>query len=758
MKKPELLSPAGNFSALKGAINAGADAVYLGGGQYGARAYADNFSREEILEGLRLAHVFGKKIYLTVNTLVKEKELEGLYDFLAPLYDGGLDGVIVQDLGVLRYIRACFPSLAIHASTQMALTGSYGAELIKKEGVTRIVPARELSLEEIKGIKEKTGVEIEAFIHGAMCYCYSGQCLMSSIIGGRSGNRGRCAQPCRLPYRIDGGGQGYPLSMRDMCTLEYLPALIEAKIDSFKIEGRMKKPAYAAGVTAIYRKYIDLYEKDGANYHVEKEDLETLNSLYIRSELSDGYYRRKNGREMISFFSPAYRATSESLLSSIEKRYLDKNPCQKVRAGIFLNPGQEAALTLQKEELSVTVRGDLVQEARKQPLSSEKIKEQIQKSGNSFLKITQVNVTSEGRVFLPVSSLNELRRKAAAAMESAIIRQNGFDGGGERKAQPSMLEKRRERHESESVGGLSDGRKDSYGERRLLHISVRTTEQLQALWETRKEGVFSRIYAEAFLFEKEESRKLLAQLAGNRGEEKEKPVEVYAATPFIVREKDILRLKNLVKTFSERKINGILIRNLESYGFLEGRIPAENLVVDAGLYIWNTEALRFWEERAAEFYLPLEGRESEWRELQKSCQERKINASVVVYGRLPMMITANCLKKTMGKCDGTPGIVTLTDRYEKQFPVYTDCHCCYNIIYNSVPLSLHRMVAGNGQLLKKARDGRERCFPGNFRLDFTVESREESLRVIRYFHDLHKGFREPFYKEYTTGHYKRGVE
>ncbi|MDE6963990.1 MAG: U32 family peptidase, partial [Lachnospiraceae bacterium] len=284
MKKAELLSPAGNFEALKGAINAGADAVYLGGELYGARAYADNFTQDEILAGLHMAHLFGKKIYLTVNTLVKEKELDGLYDFLKPFYEKGLDGVIVQDLGVLRYIREHFPALPIHASTQMALTGSGGARLMMEEGVSRIVPARELSLKEIRKIKEETGLEMETFIHGAMCYCYSGQCLFSSILGGRSGNRGRCAQPCRLPYKVNGGKECYPLSMRDMCTIRHLPALLDAGIDSFKIEGRMKKPAYAAGVTAIYRKYIDLYEKDRENYRVDRKDWETLNALYIRSE------------------------------------------------------------------------------------------------------------------------------------------------------------------------------------------------------------------------------------------------------------------------------------------------------------------------------------------------------------------------------------------------------------------------------------------------------------------------------------------
>ena len=242
MKKVELLAPAGNYEALTGALMAGADAVYLGGNAFGARAYADNFSKEEICEGIRYAHILGKKIYLTVNTLVKEREFPSLYDFLLPFYENGLDGVIIQDMGVFTFIREHFPGLELHASTQMTITGAYGASLLKKEGACRIVPARELSLKEIIEIKNKVDIEIETFVHGAMCYCYSGQCLFSSILGGRSGNRGRCAQPCRLPYRVDGGPEEYPLSMKDMCTIELLPELIEAGIDSFKIEGRMKKP------------------------------------------------------------------------------------------------------------------------------------------------------------------------------------------------------------------------------------------------------------------------------------------------------------------------------------------------------------------------------------------------------------------------------------------------------------------------------------------------------------------------------------
>ena len=261
-KKVELLAPAGNAEAFYGAIHAGADAIYLGGSRFGARAYAENFSEEELVACIRYAHLFQRKVYLTVNTLVKESEFSGLYEYVLPYYRDGLDGVIVQDMGVFAYLREHFPRMELHGSTQMTITGEYGAAFLKEQGACRVVPARELSLAEIRRIKEVTGLEIECFIHGAMCYCYSGQCLFSSILGGRSGNRGRCAQPCRLPYTTGKHPKEcYPLSLKDMCTIEYIPELLEAGIDSFKIEGRMKTALYVATVARTYRKALDDLEK-----------------------------------------------------------------------------------------------------------------------------------------------------------------------------------------------------------------------------------------------------------------------------------------------------------------------------------------------------------------------------------------------------------------------------------------------------------------------------------------------------------------
>ena len=258
VQKVELLSPAGNAEGFYGAVHAGADAVYLAGDRFGARAYAENFTTQELVECIRYAHLLGRKVYLAVNTLFKEREISELYDYLLPFCQAGLDAVIVQDLGVLRFVREHFPECGIHVSTQMTLCSSMGASLLAALGAERIVPSRELSLEELAILRKSVDLEIETFVHGAMCYSYSGQCLFSSILGGRSGNRGRCAQPCRLPYSIltDGRdrGQCYPLSLKDMCTAEHIPRLIQAGIDSFKIEGRMKQPGYVYTVVSMYRR------------------------------------------------------------------------------------------------------------------------------------------------------------------------------------------------------------------------------------------------------------------------------------------------------------------------------------------------------------------------------------------------------------------------------------------------------------------------------------------------------------------------
>lgn len=346
-KKIEILAPAGSYESMRAAMNAGCDAVYMGGSKFGARAFADNPNEDTLLQAIDEAHLRNKRLYLTVNTLIKEKEMQSqLYDFLEKYYLAGLDAVIVQDVGVMHFIHRHFPDLPIHASTQTTITMAQGAEVLKSVGVTRLVTARELSFKEIKHIRANTDLEIETFVHGALCYCYSGQCLMSSMIGGRSGNRGRCAQPCRMKYSFYSGEglissdkEPYLLSPKDINTLAHIPDMIEAGVDSFKIEGRMKRPEYAAGVAYIYRKYVDLYLSEGKNKFQEyllgseyKKDMQDLMDLYNRGGFSTGYGKTYHGKSMMSMIRPNHSGVLVGQVKEFEKDFAQISLYEDVNA------------------------------------------------------------------------------------------------------------------------------------------------------------------------------------------------------------------------------------------------------------------------------------------------------------------------------------------------------------------------------------------------------------------------------------------
>lgn len=733
MKKVELLAPAGNYEALKGAIAAGANAVYLGGDAFGARAYADNFSQEEICMGIRFAHLHNKKIYLTVNTLVKEREFSQLYDFLLPFYEAGMDGIIIQDMGVFQFVKEHFPNLSLHVSTQMTITGAYGAQLIKDAGAERIVPARELSLSEIKRIKEKVDIEIETFIHGAMCYCYSGQCLLSSILGGRSGNRGRCAQPCRLPYHINGGKEHYPLSMKDMCTISILPQLIEAGIDSFKIEGRMKKPEYAAGVTAIYRKYIDKYYQDPKHYEVSDEDMEYLKALYIRSDIMEGYYHKHNGNDMLTISSPAYLGSDEELLTHIRNSYINKKILLPVQAHTKLKADAPAMLTLSCKGVKITTMGAVVQKALKQPLSREKVEEQLLKSGNTDFDIVSLKTDMHQDIFMPVSALNQLRRDAIKELSEKIMETNGCVYA-DRRAVPY------EKSIKPAAELISSASKNPANVQATeVHVLVSDKRQLEAALTT---GV-QRIYLDRQII----SETLIEKLQAYKVTQMQKTCEFYLAFPYIVRKKDEKNLEALYIFLQNPVIDGALVRNLETISFLEEKQNDKPVVADTNLYVFNRHAVSFMRRHSVEQYLPIELNQHEIKDITGNLPKEHASLSAVVYGHLPMMLSANCLKKTTGSCNQKAEYITLTDRYHKNFPVYADCTYCYNIIYNSVPLSLHRLFE------------QKKALPARIRLDFSIEDSEKTENVIQYFMGLVSGrYKEPGYQDFTTGHYKRGVE
>lgn len=731
----ELLAPAGNIEGFYGAIHAGADAVYLGGSRFGARAYADNFTTEELVCCIRYAHLWGRKVYLTVNTLVKESEFSDIYEYLLPYYEAGLDGVIVQDVGVFAYIREHFPGIELHVSTQMTLTGEYGAAMLREMGACRIVPARELSLEEITRIKKSTGLEIETFIHGAMCYCYSGQCLFSSILGGRSGNRGRCAQPCRLPYEVKtelkSSGECYPLSLKDMCTIEHIPELIEAGIDSFKIEGRMKKPEYTAGVTAIYRKYIDKYYRNNGKFKIDANDMKDLSCLYIRSERQDGYYYKNNGRDMITLSSPAYSGSDDALLARIRHDYLEKKPKCNIAVYASFCTGYPANVTFVAEDISITVEGEVVQTASKQPINEENVAKQLGKLGDSIFTAEVMEITVSEDAFYPLRAINELRREAVAMMENALIERNGFPIRREDAVLSVMVSE-----EKKAAASRDSGK---------LHVSIRSKEQLKAVTKLIYDNIkIARVYIDSDLFadyadEVLEMCKSLGIYA-----------EIVVALPYIIRAKDYILLEKNLFTVLEQYhdiFSGVLVRSMEGMGMIKRRNYRGKIYTDTGFYVWNIHTLQEWKKDISGFCMPLELKGAEQRAL---CTE-EIPCEKIVYGRIPMMITANCVANTITGCQKISGkhIVQLVDRYHKTFLVELNCIHCMNIIYNSVPLSLH------GELSK---------WKGyvDFRLDFTVETEAETRECLEYFTKLAEGgygsIEKPPYGDYTTGHEKRGVE
>lgn len=724
MKKVELLAPAGNYEALLGAIGAGADAVYLGGNKYSARAFADNFDEETLCRAIFYAHLFNRKVYLTINTLVKQAELEELYDFLLPFYQCGLDGVIVQDFGVLTAVREQFPKLEVHISTQMCITGPAGAAMMKELGASRVVPARELSLEEMKLLK-KEGLEIETFIHGAMCYCYSGRCFFSSLLGGRSGNRGKCAQSCRLPYQTNLGEntghkesrEEYPLSLKDMCTVTGIPALIEAGIDSFKIEGRMKRPEYAAGVTAIYRKYIDRYYEKGADgFAVEPDDLKKLEHLYIRTGLQDGYYYRYNGPEMVTLEKPGYAGTDEALAAAIYETYI-KNPMKaEVSGRVVLKKEEALRLTIAFRGLEVTAVGETAGKAIKSAVTREAVEKQIRKTGNTDFRFSSLEIEMEEDVFLPMKALNEVRRQAFERLEERLLE-------ADRREVPGKLPTRKRMVQD---GGAGKKQKQ-------LIVFVFNKEQCLTALRHRTRLTLG---VPSHLMKDPELLTALKEASGNGA-------GIWIRMPEVIRRKDHSRVEEIV-SLCEDFAEGIVASDPETYCCVKNTGFKGRIMCNHHIYTWNRRSMEFWEAKADILMAPLECNWHVWKELDSP------SYAYLCYGRIPMMVTANCIRKTKDSCRNKSVTMeeSLTDRYRKTFPVEVNCDSCYNVVYNSVPLSLH---TGLEQIKK---------LPGSYlRLDFTLESEGEMVRIMEEYEKAaeNEACDFSFIREFTAGHLKKGA-
>ena len=787
-KRVEILSPAGSYESLKAAIAAGADAVYIGGSRFGARAYADNLSEEKLLEVIDYVHLHGRQIYLTVNTLLKELELKNeLYDYLLPYYKQGLDAVIVQDMGVLKYVKKHFPDLPIHASTQMTVTNVLGAEFLKKQGVERVVTAREMKLSEIEEITKKTDIEIESFVHGALCYCYSGQCLYSSLIGGRSGNRGQCAQPCRLPYKVNGDkNTQYVLSLKDICTLEYIPELVESGIYSFKIEGRMKKPEYVALVTAMYRKYVDLYLKKGkAGFKVDPKDREKLMDLYNRGGSHGGYYHMQNGREMLSLTRPNHagvpalkvvrqngknitvkalvdihpgdviempdgaetftfantvkqgqnttfvthkkqkfqkdhvlnRTRNEQLLTEVNQQIISQKVKEKINGKLKLSVGEPATLILEYKNHLVEAVGNGVDEAMNQPMDAARIEKQMRKTGNTEFEFERLDMELSGNIFMPMQSLNELRRTALEELEQKIL-------SAYRRTEPVFTE-----DDHIEVEKDSDMKLNVY------------VEELEQFEEVLASKIVNRIYLDANAIHeiwKTEYVYELIQKAHEYGK------EIFLGMPHVFRKNARDIYEKAYDGLMNAGWDGMLVRNYESYEFLLRHNYAGNIVTDYNMYQFNQSAKEFWREEGVESTTaPLE---LNYKELEDVGLE---NSELVVYGYLPMMVSAQCVKKTTEGCKHQKGRMTIKDRYHKDFVVKNHCDYCYNMIFNTAPMVLSDQKREIMELDPKA-----------IRMHFTIEDGKAVKNMLRLYEEVFFGGkegREPDI-EFTRGHFKRGIK
>lgn len=791
-RKPvEVLAPAGSYESMTAAVSAGADAVYIGGARFGARAYADNLDQEQLLRAIDYVHLHGRRLYLTVNTLFKEQELEELYDYLKPFYEQGLDSVIVQDLGAVSYIREHFPGLPIHASTQMTITGPYGAKLLKDMGASRVVTARELSLEEIRQIHEQVDIEIESFVHGALCYCYSGQCLMSSLIGGRSGNRGRCAQTCRLPFEVKRGGrtlnsrnERYVLSLKDLCTLDILPDILDAGVYSLKIEGRMKSPRYTAGVVAIYRKYVDRYLKSGREgCRVSPADRKILLDLFDRGGLTDGYYQEHNGRDMVVLKEkPAFKESNSMLFEYLDQTYVE-TPLQKpVKGFAYLQAGSPVSFCLEAEGMdgeivSVSVEGAVVQEAQKQPMTREKVLKQLEKTGNTLFHFEELDAQVEGEVFLPVQALNELRRKGLEALEEALLagcrRQEENTGTavaaeGCEEARTSAAAKNGEGARTSAAAKSGEEARTSAsaqsGENAGTSAAAKNGESAGEWTAAKSTGkVLSRPLFIASLEEQEQLEPALScpEVDAIYLDADGFPAESWRETAESCHEgkkQCLLMMPHIFRQEAEEfftiyrgeletaGFDGVVVRSLEEAGWIRAQGLSEKLpmVFDASLYTWNHRAIKVMEELGAvRTVMPVELTARELKARGSAGQE------ILIYGSLPMMVSAQCIRKTTEGCSRRREILYLKDRTGKQMAVKNHCTFCYNTIYNASPLSLLGMEEQVKGLM-----------PGALRLQFTTESSRETARCLRAFADgfLYGKKAELPFTDYTRGHIKRGVE
>ncbi|GMQ60013.1 U32 family peptidase [Vallitalea sediminicola] len=795
--KPELLSPAGSFESMIAAINAGCDAVYVGGKQFSARAYASNFDTEEMIKAIQYCHLRGVKIYVTVNTLFKDKEIDNLIQYIDVLYQAGVDALIIQDFGICKLIKDIFKDLEIHASTQMTIHNLKGVKYLKELGFERVVLSRESSLQEIKYITSNTHTEIECFVHGALCYSYSGQCLMSSILGGRSGNRGRCAGTCRLPYalyeeseKINHNSGKYLLSPKDIATIDVLPDLIEAGITSFKIEGRMKSPEYVASVTSVYRKYIDKYIENPNDYNVDKKDLELLLEIYNRGGFSSGYYNDKSNimsmkkpnnqgafvgkvtnvnkknktieirldkkvnkgdkLEIWTGYEPfpsitiknpsdghnitlkeynkyilqgnlVYRIKNKQTYDDIGNNIIKVNKKLKVECNIKVNEGKSIYLELHFGNVIIKESGSIVEKAKNQSLTKERIIKQISKTGDYPFELEMISIDIDDNIFIPISEINKLRRNALEKLVNILL--------DSYKREPQEVPEFK--YEKQIV------KKDNIS----VNVLIRNMAQLEAI----KEFNVKDVYIESELIELEDIKKMVNICRSYNA-------KIFIALPRIFDEAIEKKYSPKFQQIKKLDVEGYLVRTYGEMNLI--RSTNKQIVIDYNMNIINNEAISAWiGEGASRITLSPELHNREINNLDTK------NSEILVYGYLPLMVSKQCVinnTSNNNKLCYNNKKYYLRDRYGKKFLIDRRCGNCINVIYNSSPL-----------ILLDQLDKVNNLGISNLRLEFTTESKEHIVKIMKLFFSIvcnvKKYDRESILnivgvEEFNRGHFLRGIE
>lgn len=783
MDKIELLAPAGSLESLYAAVQAGADAVYIGGNKFSARAYASNFDNENMIKAIDYCHLYNVRLFVTINTLMKENEIDEAIEYSKFLYKEGVDALIIQDLGFSTKLKRALPDFEIHASTQITVHNGEGAKLLAESGFKRIVLSRELSLDEIKYISKELKIETEIFIHGALCICYSGQCLMSSLIGGRSGNRGRCAQPCRLPYTLHSKNgniktSGYLLSPKDICTIEDIENIILTGTKSLKIEGRMKRPEYVAGVVSTYRRAIDnVYAKMNNNFNLNKEK-QKLAQLFNREGFSKAYLYGNIGKDMMAMNFPKNTGVKLGTVSKGLTVLLDNS--LSIKDGVRVS---DSGFTVSKiikngKEVSEAFKGDRVEikpcefkpgdilfKTSDTKLFNE-LKEDFKDIYGRKIKLDlKVNfkigeplgITTEynNKLFSAKGSLVE-KAKSSPMSQDKILTQLGKSGGTPFEFSNISFEN----YETgfTAVSAVNEIRRniicdienyiinsykrntinnDKIKENNIINnkvlpeflLTVNTNEQLKAAIDSGFNSIGINI------FNKKNNIHLENAIMDNN--------KIYLVIPNIIKE-EFNEICSIIEKYSN-KIKGIITGNLGIINVFKGKL---NIIGDYKLNIFNTFSAEYFEKIIKGYCLSAELNRSELNKINI----KNLNAQVLIYGRIENMVSEYCaIGGTLGgksqQCSCTGACMkddfVLQDRMLQDFPVITDKYCRMHI-YNSAPLNL----IGN------LSDVRKLDFK-YFRLDFIDEDYNETARVLE---ELKKETWSYGFEGYTRGHYKRGVE